>query len=295
MQKFRAFWRRILLPRPRILLLFVFPAVIFLLPLSCFEHPAPRAISFLLALYVLLSLSLRLPLLYRLGRESLLRLHAGKSRAEWWARAALFGGLFLNLIYALFRVASGLLTHSLWFCAEAVYYMVLSAIRFALVEEDRRISAERNRLERRVHAWKSYRKGGLLLLLLSLSAAGIVSLAIRESHTHSYPDLVVAATVLFTLWRLGSALYHLLRFRRRRQPIPLLSKAISLSAALVSFFGLQGTLLARFGQGVSNHALWNGLTGGFICISLSVMALLIIFKGKQMLQHYQKKQDAADR
>ena len=283
MQKFKAFWRYIFLPRPRILLIFVSSSVLFLLPIPFFDHALFHAAAIFFAFYVLLSLSLRLPQLLRLGKRALLPRRQKQSRAEWLAHISLLCGLLLNLSYAILRIFSGIRTRSLWFCAEAVYYMALGAIRFSLVEEARQRDFTQPHIARR-----SYRRGGQWLLLLSLSAIGIVALAIRESHVYSYPNFIVIAAAMFTLWRVGSAIYHVLHFRRQSLPVPLLSKVISLSAALVSCFGLHGTLLARFGRWEQMHSLQNGIFGALICISLTVMALTVLRKGRQAEPHAPK-------
>ena len=282
MKKSTLFWRRIFLPRARTLMLFVLSAVIFLLPFPLFDHLLWRVLALSLALYVLLSLSLRLPHLYRSGRDTLLR--RKHKKGEWWARATLFGGIFFNLLYALFRLFAGVVSNSLWFCAESIYYVVLGSIRFSLVEEDRRIAAENPPVCRDIAIYRSYRRGGKLLLILALAMYGIVFLAIRENRTYAYPNTVIIGAVLFAAWRAGSAFYNLLRFRRQKSPVLLSAKALSLSAALLSLFALQGTLLARFGRSLVRCAVWNGISGILISILTTVMALLMIRKGKSEIQ-----------
>ena len=279
MKKSAIFWRRLLLPRARTLMLLILPAVTFLLPFPLFDHLFCRVIALSLALYVLLSLFMRLPHLYRSGRDVLLRRKHRKR--EWWARATLFGGIFFNLLYALFRLLAGAVTNSLWFCAEAIYYVILGSIRFSLVEEDRCIMAENDPVRRDIATKQSYRKGGKLLLLLALALYGIVFLAIRENRTYVYPNFIIWGAVLFAIWRAGSAIYHLLHFRRQKSPVLLSAKALSLSAALLSLFALQGTLLSRFGSSLAWRATWNGISGSFIGILITVMALMMLWKGKK--------------
>lgn len=282
MKKNAVFLRKLLLPRARTLILFILPAVTFLLPFPLFDHLFWRVASLSLALYVLLSLFLRLPHLYRSARDTLLR--RGHQKREWWTRATLFGGILFNLLYALFRLFAGVVTDSLWFCAEAIYYVTLSSIRFSLVEEDRRIMAEKDPVRRDIAIYRSYRKGGRLLLLLALAVYGIVFLAIRENRTYVYPNFIIIGAVLFAIWRAGSAIYNLLHFRRQKSPVLLSAKALSLSAALLSLFALQGTLLARFDRSLAWRAAWNGISGTFIGVLLTVMALMILSKGKSKVK-----------
>jgi divalent metal cation (Fe/Co/Zn/Cd) transporter len=110
---------------------------------------------------------------------------------------------------------------------------------------------------------------------------GIVFLAIREDRTYVYPNFIIIGAVLFAVWRAGSAVYHLLHFRRQKSPVLLSAKALSLSAALLSLFALQGTLLSRFGRSLARRAAWNGISGSFIGILITVMALMMIRKAKK--------------
>ena len=280
MKKNAVFLKKLFLPRARTLILFILPAVTFLLPFPLFDHLFWRVASLSLALYVLLSLFLRLPHLYKSGRAVLLR--RGHKKGEWWARATLLGGIFFNLLYALFRLFTGALTNSLWFCAEAIYYVILGSIRFSLVEEDRRITAKSDPVQGDIAIYRSYRKGGRLLLLLALAMYGIVFLTVRENRTYVYPNFVIVGAALFALWRAVSAVYHLFRFRRQKSPVLLSAKALSLSAALLSLFALQGTLLSRFGRSLVGRAAWNGASGSLISVLLTVMALMMIRKGKAL-------------
>jgi hypothetical protein len=231
-------------------------------------------VALLLSLYVLLALCLRLPALFRTAKGWLLpRLHRFDA-AALWVRITLLSGLLLNLFYAIFRTVMGLITNSLWFLAESVYYMGLSAARFWVVETDR--------ADQHIFSASAYVRGGKLLLILSISAIGTVTMAVAERGALTYPLPAVWGAALFAAWRLVSALLHLFRSHRRKQAFPLLTKSISLSAAAVSLFGFQTTLLARIGAAPRTRMIWNISGGAFVCISLPIMALFLFFNGKRM-------------
>lgn len=281
MRKRAEFWRQMLLPHPRILMRFLIVPAILLLPLPAFDHLFFRVAALIPVLYVLLSLCLRLPRIMAGGKRALLMLRPRHGRAEWFARAGLFSGLLANLAYAAFRLVSGIVTGSFWFCAEAIYYAILGTMRLSLAEEDRHLSAlPPPQRERR--AWRSYTKNGYLLLVLTAAMSGIVVMTVRQHRTHPYPDLIVYGAVAFGIWRVGAAVYHLVRFRRLRRPLLLAVKSLSLSTAFLSLFALQGTLLARFGDRAPLSAIPNAVTGAALCLSLAAMALVTIFRGRKM-------------
>lgn len=267
-----ALWRRLLLPPVGRLVPFLFLSVLFLFPLDLFAGARFPFLALPFALYVLLSLCLRLPAFFRTVWGHFAKNSHRFDRRELWARLTLLGGLLFNLTYAVFRTVAGLFTNSLWFCAEGVYYMGLGTARFLVAEADRTGTP----------AAESYKRGGKLLLLLSLSAVGTVTLAVGAREAPQYTDTIIFATALFAAWRVLSALFQIFWFHRRHRAVPLLAKAISLSAAAVSLFGLQTTLLARFGVAPARRLHWNVISGVILCISLPVTALFILWKGKKL-------------
>ena len=106
----------------------------------------------------------------------------------------------------------------------------------------------------------------ILLLVLWLSAVATVTLAVRERRFAAYPILAVVAAALFALWRLGAAFSSVFRFHRKREMVPLLAKAVSLSSATVSLFGLQATLLSRGGISKALRFRLNTAGGVFVGI-----------------------------
>lgn len=268
------FWHRITYPSVRSLTVFMFFAVLFLFPAALFSRLFFRISALILSLYVLLALLLRLPHLFRSLRRRLKARSHRYTRGEFWARITLYGGLLFNLGYAVFRTVMGVMTSSLWFLTESVYYMGLCTARFWVTQADTPETPDPS----------NYRRGGILLLVLWLSAVATVTLAVRERRFAAYPILAVVAAALFALWRLGAAFFSVFRFHRKREMVPLLAKAVSLSSATVSLFGLQATLLSRWSVAKALRTRLNTAGGVFVCISLPVMALFIINKG-----HEQKK------
>lgn len=259
-------WRLLLFPPPRVLIALVCPAVLLALPVPFFSTLAVRTLALCLCAYTLLSLVLRLPRLWHHGKRALSVVpHGGR---EWRARAMLLLGLLWNLSYAAFRMFFGVLTHSLWFCAEAAYYVILCVIRVTLVTEH-------------LKARRAFRRGAYLLLLLSLAASGVVVLSVSENRTHSYSALLLVGVTLFSLSRGALAIYHIRYFKRERRPALLVAKAISLSGSLLSLFALQGTLLARFSESTALRTLCNLLTGGVVALVPLGIAIAFLHRTRQ--------------
>lgn len=56
---------------------------------------------------------------------------------EFRARISLYSGLIINLFYAVFKCATGIIFRSAWFWTIGIYYVMLSAIRFTLLRNVR--------------------------------------------------------------------------------------------------------------------------------------------------------------
>jgi hypothetical protein len=245
------------------------------------SYPVFRILGFALAALALLLLLLELPRVSESGKILLGSARRGRL-GGWFSRALLIGGILLNLSYATFRFGVGVRAGALWFCAEALYYLLLCAARIFVVEEDRQITNESNPVKGDLLAWHTYRRGGFFMLVLSLAASGIVILALREERTHSYPNAVVIGAILFTAWRVGLALYQILRHRHAR-PVLSLSKLLSLAAALLSFFALQCTVLVRYARDFAYRLALNAITGAVVCLSLFAIGCFMLRRARHAL------------
>ena len=189
-------------------------------------------------------------------------------RAKRLARLGLLLGMLLNWGYGFFRLFFGVATHSFWMCGEASYYALLGSIRFLLAREDARSHT--------VPLWQGYRQGGILLLFLALAMGGIIALALGERPNPAFGGITVIGALLFALWRIGSAVLYMLRVRTQHSPSLLCAKTLSLAGALLSLFGLQGTLLAPWQGSPLARILASATSGGAVFLLLSATGLWML-------------------
>lgn len=176
--------------------------------------------------------------------------------------------LTLNLLYAVFKFGAAMYYRTLLFTAEAFFYLVLSAIRLLLVFN---AYAGRRCGSGLISAWKSYRNCGWQLLILSLSMSFVILQSLRQRTDYVSLTVVVYGSAFWAFYRLTVAIVQLIRFRGADRPFLSASKLISLSAALMSIFILQNTLLLHFGTDDAFRQQMN--TGFGIAISLTVILI----------------------
>lgn len=207
------------------------------------------------------------------------------SDAELRVRISLYTGTLINIGYAVFKLFTGVYYSSLWFGGVAVYYMVLSLIRFLLIRNYRR--SVKLAEDTRQYEWKSYRLCGILLLLLNIAITGMVVQMVWHNKTYYYPGFIVYASAAYTFYRMTVAVIKVFG-KKVSNPILLSAKALDLSMALMAMFALQTAMFVSFGEQMTDaeRRLMNVLTGGAVCILVLCIAFYMIIKSTKKLRSY---------
>ncbi len=193
------------------------------------------------------------------------------------AGVSLYQGFFVNLLYIVTKLVSGILYRSAWFIALAVYYILLAVMRFLLV---RRLNAQDETLELR-----RYRLCGIMLLFMNQALTGIVVFMVRQNQGFDYPGLLIYAMAAYSFYAVTIAIVNIVKTRRHKSPILSAAKAINLVAALVSILSLETAMLARFGgDDAAFRRIMTGATGGGVCTIVIGMAIYMIWRANKNLK-----------
>ena len=145
------------------------------------EHPAAYAV-YALSAYALtvvcIFLVRTLPGFYRAARQKLYVNPWGKrfmTDAAFRVWMSLLVSLGMNLVYSAFKLTVGIVYSSFWWGAVAVYYIVLSMIRFLLLCQMRSMRSQQDIMSE----YRRYRLCGAMLVLLNLSLTGLVVQMVR--------------------------------------------------------------------------------------------------------------------
>lgn len=280
------------MPKKRALQKLFYPDFSTVITLTCLAAATPLAVlaeirvgffipyaAYLLALYVLTVLFLRLPDLFRGHREQNgAPLRAWLSGAVPRAKLALLFGTLANLVYAAFRLVAGAAYRSFWFAAEAIYYIILSLNRFLLSSKEQEAKDADSAGARLEAEWEGYRRTAKLLFLLDISLAGIVLSVLLQKQEKLYPDYILGLSAVYTLSRVALSVYQIFRFRLEERLALLSAKALSLSATFLSLFTLQVTLLPRLLPGAL-APVFNAVTG--VAAFAGVLAIGIVMLRKE--------------
>ena len=99
---------------------------------------------------------------------------------------SIYKGMTVNLLYALFRLVTGIIYSSVWFISISVYYFVLGGMRAYLIYGCRRKNTLGIKYE-----YSCYRKVGWMLFLLNIPMGGMIWLMTKTNSGFSYPGYVI--------------------------------------------------------------------------------------------------------
>ena len=194
------------------------------------------------------------------------------------AGVSLYQGFFVNLLYIVMKLISGIVYRSAWFIALAVYYILLAVMRFLLV---RRLNVQDEAAE-----LKRYRLCGIMLLFMNQALTGIVVFMVHQNRGFDYPGLLIYGMAAYSFYAVTVAIINIVKARRQKSPILSAARAISLVAAMVSILSLETAMLARFGgddDPMFRRAM-TGATGGGVCTIVIGMALYMIWRANKNLK-----------
>ena len=194
------------------------------------------------------------------------------------AGVSLYQGFFINLLYIVMKLVSGIMYHSLWFIALAFYYILLAVMRFLLV---RRLNVQDEAAELR-----RYRLCGIMLLFMNQALAGIVVFMVHQNRGFDYPGLLIYAMAAYAFYAVTIAIINIVKTRKHKSPILSAAKAINLVAAMVSILSLETAMLAQFGGDDDPlfRQVMTGATGGGVCTIVIGMAIYMIWRANKNLK-----------
>lgn len=207
------------------------------------------------------------------------------SEADLRARISMHTGTIINISFAIFKFLAGVYYNSAWFMAVAIYYAVLSVIRFILIRRDKKtgkLSSNQTLIQ-----WKTYRLCGVLLMPVNMTMTGMIFQIIWQNKGFTYPGFIIYVIAAYTFYRLTITVIRLVK-NKQYNPILLGAKALDLSISLMSLFALQTAMFNSFGADTSEETrkLMNCFTGGAVCLAVVLIAIIMIIKSSKKIKIY---------
>lgn len=208
---------------------------------------------------------------------------------EFRARISLYSGLAINMFYAVFKCATGAMFHSAWLWANGIYYVILGAIRFALLKNIHITDKKEHPPERKIHEYKSARLCGIMMFLLNIAMTGMTVQMIWQNRGYKYNGYVIYISAMYAFYCFINAVVSVIKFAKVNNPILSSAKILSLASALMSMFTLQTAMFSAFDtSGAAYQRMMNTITGGFVCTIVMAMAFFMIVWSNKNLKSLER-------
>lgn len=197
-------------------------------------------------------------------------------------KISLYVSLSISLLYVGINIWSWHFSRSWWFVVLAVYYSILSLMRFLLVRYVQRNAIGSSPLAE----WKRSRTCACILLLVNLSLSGAVLMILYQDRGFSYDGILIYAIALYTFYSLIHTAVDLVRYRRLGSPVMSTARIVSLSSALVSLLNLETAMFDQFGVGMApeHQRIFIILTGAGISVIVVTMSVMLILRANKEIR-----------
>lgn len=217
--------------------------------------------------------TLEIPLVRRYLKEDVFR-----------AEAALYQGLFINLVYAGIKMFSGIYYKSVWFITLAVYYILLAVMRASLLHYVRKAGRDK------ASEWLRYRLCGIILLFMNFALSGIVVLVVHQNSGFEYPGVLIYIMAMYAFYAAITAVRNVVKFRKYGSPVLSAAKVINLTAALVSMLSLETAMLTQFGAADDPvfRKVMTASTGAGVSVIVLGMAIFMNVRSTKQLKQIKR-------
>lgn len=192
--------------------------------------------------------------------------------AAFKVEISLYISLVITLGFSIYNLVSGFIYSSFWLGAVAVYYILLSVIRFLLLRFMRRNNGRQDMIAE----YHSYRLSAVLMMLITFTLSGIVFNMILKNRSYDYSDVYVITSATYTFYTLTVSIVDMIRYRKHESPVLTAAKAIRFAAALVSILSLETVMLIHFGDDEIFRRDITALTGAAVSVIVLLMSVYMI-------------------
>ena len=194
------------------------------------------------------------------------------------AVCAASAGLAVNLLYALYHGALGVVNRSLWFVAMFAYYVILSAMRLSAVLCEWRCSSP---AFREIESFVA-KLCGVLLILLSFLLSGVVCISLFQNVAVKRHEIVMITIATYTFYKITAAVIRAVKQRRNPDPLLAVLRTIGYAEAAGVLLTLQRSMLISFGpMDEGDIVLMNALTGIAVCLFILLLGIFTILKSSR--------------
>ena len=189
-------------------------------------------------------------------------------------------GLLINMVFAVFNGMVGMKSQSAWYVTLAVYYTLLSVMRYWAVDYERRVLKMKEGRKLALLELAVYRNCSILFIVMTISLGGMVILTLRSQGGRHYPGYTIYAFALYAFIKVPLAAAGRIKAGRMKSPLLMTIRSIGYADACAAVLSLQTAMLFSFGHGEMEDrsaALMNACTGAAVCLMVLIMGIYGIY------------------
>ncbi len=184
--------------------------------------------------------------------------------------------LIFNLLYAFYNGLLGFLSSSTIFIASAVYYFLLSAMRFSVVLLNKKKKAKNDRLIASMV--------GVLLIILSVIFHFMIFISMRENTATMYGTVTMITIATFTFTKITTAVVTAIKHRSEQSKLFKALNAVRYSEVAVSLLTMQQSMLVSFGGTADiSSVILNACTGAAVCFFILALGITTLANNRKEL------------
>lgn len=187
--------------------------------------------------------------------------------------------LLINLAYAIYHGALGVLTSSSWFTAMCVYYIILSILRISAV-----ICLCKKSAASSIDAqYFAIRLSGGLLVLLSFALSAALFISLRQNIVFKHGSITMITIASYTFYKIAAAIAWAVKQKRPSSPLFLVIRRIRYAEVAASVITLQRSMVATFGSPMkgSSFFIMDSITGALVCLFIFSLGINLIIKRRK--------------
>lgn len=195
---------------------------------------------------------------------------------------AAIGSFAINIAFAVYNGAIGIMNRSVWYGALSAYYILLMSVRGGMLlyhskrQKDMKKGLSQGAVDRRDRTAYGICGGALVLLPVALSFAIMQMVGANKSFVHS--GLTIYVYALYAFYKIIKAIYNFVKTRRDHEMTVRALKNISLADAMVSILALQTAMFHEFDSAsdFAHIATMNAVTGAIVCALTAAIGIIMI-------------------
>ena len=291
MNKLKAIIRKLLFPNIAVIIINTLVSTVLLIYtfVRGREYSAIGYVSYLLSAYALTIVCVRIPSIIRSTKRFI---HKTETAHKYFTDdtfrigVSLYTSLTVNSIYAAVKLFTGLFYKSLWFITLAVYYIMLTFMRFLLL---RQINGN-NIGNDYIAELKVYRICGVILLFMNVALSIIVTMVVVKNKGFKYFGILIYVMAAYTFYTTINSIVNVVKYHKLNSPVLSAAKTTNLVAALVSMLSLETAMVAQFGDDEIFRRNITAVTGAVVCFVVLGTAIYMIVSSTVKIHKLPKQQ-----